>query len=90
MSENKRIVLNISQHLLDQVDGIAFREETDRAVVIQEAMQTYVSEHRKADIRQALQQGYMEMAHINLYLASEAFLAEQEAGGTVDRVVSGV
>ncbi|RIV17100.1 antitoxin [Alicyclobacillaceae bacterium I2511] len=83
-------MLNIPQHLLEQVDGIVFREETDRTVVIQEAMQTYESEHRKSNIRLALQQGYMEMAHINLYLASEAFLAEQEAGGTVDRVVSGV
>ncbi len=37
-----------------------------------------------------MQQGYMEMAKINLTIASEAFLAEEEAEHTLDRLVSGV
>ncbi|WP_083485943.1 CopG family ribbon-helix-helix protein [Alicyclobacillus ferrooxydans] len=90
MSEKKRIVLSISQQLLEQVDGIAQRRQTNRSEVIREAMRQYVIERRKDDIRTALQQGYLEMAPINLRMASEAFLVEQEAGGTVERLVSGV
>ncbi|MCL6454095.1 MAG: ribbon-helix-helix protein, CopG family [Alicyclobacillus sp.] len=89
MSDKRRIVLSISQQLLEQVDGIAQREQSNRSEVIREAMRAYVSERRKRDIRAALQQGYLEMARINLRIASEAFAAEQEAGGTVERLVSG-
>lgn len=90
MSENKRIVVNIPHHLLEQVDGIAHREQSNRSEVIREAMRLYVTEQRKCDIRMAMQQGYMEMGRINLRIASESFPLEQEAGGTVDRLVSGV
>ncbi|HET7579596.1 MAG TPA: antitoxin endoai, partial [Bacillales bacterium] len=39
---------------------------------------------------ESMRQGYMEMAKINLNIASEAFLAEEEADNTLDRLVSGV
>jgi CopG family transcriptional regulator/antitoxin EndoAI len=90
VTDKKRIVLNIPQHLLEQVDGIAHREQSNRSEVIREAMRLYVTEQRKFDIRIAMQQGYMEMGRINLRIASESFPLEQEAGGTVDRLVSGV
>ncbi len=45
---------------------------------------------RKVEIRESMQQGYMEMAKINLNIASEAFLAEEEADHTLTRLVSGV
>ncbi|MCL6597800.1 CopG family ribbon-helix-helix protein [Alicyclobacillus macrosporangiidus] len=86
----KRVVVNIPQQLLEQVDGIALRAQTNRSEIIREAMRRYVTEHWKADIRTAMQQGYLEMARINLRIASEAFPLEQEAGGTVERLVSGV
>lgn len=90
MSDKRRIVLSIPDQLLEQVDGIAKQEQTNRSEVIREAMRTYVTERQKHDIRSALQQGYMEMARINLRIASEAFDLEEEAGGTVERLVSGV
>lgn len=89
MSDKRRIVLSISEQLLEQVDGIAQRAQTNRSEVIREAMRVYVTERQKLDIREALQHGYVEMARINLRMASEAFFVEQEAGGTVDRLVSG-
>jgi len=90
VSETKRIVLYIPTQLLDQVDGMAQRESTNRNELIREAMRTYVTNRRRNDIRQSMQQGYMEMARINLRIASESFDLEQEAGGTLERLVSGV
>lgn len=90
MSEKRRIGVYISQQLLKQVDDIAQREQTNRSEVIREAMRQYLSEQRRQEIILSMQQGYQEMARINLRLASEAFLLEQEAGGTVERLVSGV
>ncbi|GMA51144.1 CopG family transcriptional regulator [Alicyclobacillus contaminans] len=90
MSNQRRIVVNIPEALLHQVDGIAHQQHTNRSEVIREAMRQYVTERRRLDIREAMQQGYQEMARINLRIASEAFPLEQEAGGTVERLVSGV
>jgi CopG family transcriptional regulator / antitoxin EndoAI len=90
VSNQKRIVVNIPHSLLEQVDGIAHSEQSNRSEVIREAMRRYVTERHQCDIRTAMQQGYMEMARINLRIASESFPLEQEAGGTVERLVSGV
>lgn len=90
MSANKRIVVYVPQNLLEQVDGVAVRGNSNRSEVIREAMQMYLSEQHKQDIRTLMQQGYVEMARLNLRLASEAFALEEEAGDTVERLVSGV
>lgn len=90
MSDKKRVVVYIPNQWLEQVDGIALRAQTNRSEVIREAMRMYLAEQRKHEIRTSMQQGYMEMARINLHLALEAFPLEQEAGGTVERLVSGV
>lgn len=90
MSESKRVVVYIPQQLLAQVDDIALRGQSNRSEVIREAMRQYLAEQRKNEIRTLMQQGYLEMARINLRIASESFALEQEAGGTVERLVSGV
>jgi len=90
VSANRRVVVYVPQNLLDQVDGVAVRENINRSEAIREAMEMYVTEQRKQDIRTSLQQGYVEMARLNLRIASEAFPLEEEAGGTVERLVSGV
>jgi CopG family transcriptional regulator/antitoxin EndoAI len=86
----KRIVVSIPQNLLQEVDGIVQRESLNRSQLVREAMKLYLKERRKRQIRESMQKGYMEMAKINLNIASEAFVAEEEAELTLDRLVSGV
>lgn len=90
MSENKRMVVYIPEQLLSQVDGVARRDSANRSEIVREALRLYVTEQKKNDIRTKMQQGYQEMGRLNLRIASEAFPLEQEAGGTVERLVSGV
>lgn len=91
MSEQtKRIVVNLPQQLLNEVDGLIARENVDRSEFISEATRMYLRERKKSQIRETMQQGYLEMAKINLNIAAEAFLAEEEADNTLDRLVSGV
>ena len=90
VSEKKRIEVYVSRQLLEQVDDIAQRDQTNRSEVIREAMRQYLTDQRRQEIRTSMQQGYQEMARINLRIASESFFLEQEAGGTVERLVSGV
>lgn len=86
----KRIVVNLPQHLLNEVDGVIEKENVNRSEFISQATKMYLRERKKSQIRETMQQGYMEMAKINLNIASESFLAEEEAENTLDRLVSGV
>ena len=86
----KRIMISLPQNLLQEVDGVVESEQLNRSELIREAMKLYLLERKKKTIREKMQKGYMEMANINLNLASESFLLEEEADSAVDRLVSGV
>lgn len=86
----KRIMISVPQNLLQEVDGLVKKENSNRSELIRQAMKMYLRERKKRYIRETMKQGYMEMANINLNMASEAFQAEEEADLTLDRLVSGV
>ncbi|AHD04288.1 CopG family ribbon-helix-helix protein [Paenibacillus larvae] len=90
MHNTKRIMISLPDHLLKEVDGIVEKENSNRSEFIRQAMRLYLLERKKRTLRESMQRGYMEMAKINLNMASEAFQAEEEADNTVDRLVSGV
>ncbi|RDU34837.1 MULTISPECIES: CopG family ribbon-helix-helix protein [Bacillaceae] len=83
------ILVKLPQHLLTELDGIVKLENVNRSEFIYQATKAYLREKKKRQIREAMRRGYMEMAKINLTIASEAFLAEYEAEHTVERLVSG-
>jgi CopG family transcriptional regulator/antitoxin EndoAI len=86
----KRIMISLPEYLLQEVDGIVQKEQSNRSEFIRQAMRLYLMERKKRHLRESMQRGYMEMAKINLNMASEAFQAEAEADNTLDRLVSGV
>jgi CopG family transcriptional regulator/antitoxin EndoAI len=88
--DTKRIMISLPHHLLEEVDGVVEKEQSNRSEFIRQAMKLYLRERKKRYIRESMQKGYMEMANINLGMASEAFQAEEEASDTLGRLVSGV
>lgn len=86
----KRIMISLPDHLLREVDGVAAKEKSNRSELIRRAMKLYLAERKKRLLRETMQRGYMEMAKINLHIASEAFQAEEDADLILDRLVSGV
>ena len=89
MAKTKRIMISLPQKLLTEVDGIVALENRTRSEFIREAMKLYLRERKKRQIRERMQKGYLEMAKINLALSREAAHAENEAGRTVENLVSG-
>ncbi len=89
MKLTKRIMISLPQNLLREVDGVVELERKTRSEFIREAMKLYLQEREKKQIRERLQEGYMEMARLNLYLANEALNAENEAGRLAEEMVSG-
>ena len=88
-STTTEIMVKLPQHLLTELDGFAKQENVNRSEFIYQATKMYLRERKKRQIRESMRRGYMEMAKINLNIASEAFLAESEADHTVERLVSG-
>ncbi|GAA0431641.1 type II toxin-antitoxin system antitoxin EndoAI [Lentibacillus halophilus] len=95
MSESlQEISVRLPKNLLNEVDGLMKYENSDLSDFICQATKNYL-EHKKEEhirqFRESMQQGYMEMASINLTIASEAFQAEEEAEkNTLQRSVIGV
>lgn len=78
MPELKEIIISIPRSLLEEVDGMVILEETDRSYVIREAMKLYICEKKRKYIREQMCKGYLEMASINLSLAQEGLMSEEE------------
>jgi CopG family transcriptional regulator/antitoxin EndoAI len=88
--QTKRIMISLPDYLLQEVDFVVAKEKTNRSEIIRQAMRSYLVERKKRLIRDSMQRGYLEMAKINLHMASEAFQAEEDAENTLERLVSGV
>ena len=94
MSEGlQEILVKLPKNLLNEVDGLMKYENKDLSDFIYQATKNYL-ENRKEEhiqeVRETMQQGYKEMARINLSMALEAFQAEEEADNTLERNVIGV
>lgn len=88
-SATKEIKVRLPQHLLTELDGFVKQENVNRNEFIYQATKMYLRERKSKHIRESMRRGYMEMAKINLSIASESFQAEYEAENTVERLVSG-
>jgi CopG family transcriptional regulator / antitoxin EndoAI len=88
-SATTEILVRLPQNLVSELDVIVKQENGNRSEFIHQATKMYLRERKKRHIRESMRRGYMEMAKINLNIASEAFLAEYEADHTVERLVSG-
>lgn len=89
-SATTEIMVELPEQLLDELDSYVKQENVNRNEFIYQATKMYLRERKKRQIRESMRRGYMEMAKINLTIASEAFQAEYEAEHTVERLVSGV
>jgi CopG family transcriptional regulator/antitoxin EndoAI len=88
-SATQEILVSLPQSLLLEIDGFLKQENVNRDELIYQATKMFLRERKKRHIRESMRRGYMEMAKINLSIASEAFQAEYEAEHTVERLVSG-
>ncbi|WP_445490565.1 CopG family ribbon-helix-helix protein [Niallia sp. 03133] len=88
-SATTEILIRLPKHLLTELDGFVKQENVNRSEFIYQATKMYLRERKKRHIRESMRRGYMEMAKLNLSIASESFLAEYEAENTVERLVSG-
>jgi len=87
----EEVLIKLPRNLFIEVDGMAKHENKEINELIYQATINYVKYKKEVrHLHETMQKGYEEMAKINLNLCSEAFLAEEEAKNTLDRLVIGV
>lgn len=79
MPSSKRIIITIPENLLGEVDDIKFVECKNRSEIFREAIRFYLRERKKKLIIEQMKKGYLEMAEINLNIATENSGIEEEA-----------
>ena len=88
MVQNKKILLSMSDALLEDVDQLARKEGISRSDLIRTAVAAYVKQEKQHTIREALKRGYQEMGQINLSLAELCCEADTEAWETSEENLS--
>lgn len=75
MADTKKIIINLPNSLLEEVDNLVSIDKNNRNELITQAMQLYIREQRMVKIKENMKQGYLEMSQININL-SEMGLTE--------------
>jgi len=78
MAETKKILISLSENLLNQVDVLASVDNKNRSELVRDAMKYYLKERRRIELREALKKGYLEMAELNLEMARQNLEVDNE------------
>jgi len=79
VAELKRIMITVPTSLLREVDGVVAVEKGSRSEFIREALNRFLEERKRRELRDRMKNGYLEMAKINLELAEEGLPSEDDA-----------
>ncbi|MFB0538272.1 MAG: ribbon-helix-helix protein, CopG family [Anaerolineae bacterium] len=75
----RRVMFTIPPSLLEQVEEAAAKLNTSRSGLIRQALEHFLEEQRRQELRELLKEGYLYRAEESLQLAEEFRIAEQEA-----------
>lgn len=78
MSQYKKILISIPDNLLEELDNMVSNQKTNRSMLVREAMNLYIREKHKLELRDKMRNGYEEMAEINLRLAEVCLGADND------------
>lgn len=85
------LLIRLPRNICEEIHELLDSEKMHIDDFMYQAVVNYVQYKREAEaLHEEMRRGYEEMARINLHLCSEAFLAEEEAKVTSDRLVIGV
>lgn len=83
MSKARKVVVDLGDRLLEDIDGIVTTRNTTHSEFLIEAAQFYLREIKRREFREMMRRGYQEMAEMNLSLAREAFWLENEVDSII-------
>lgn len=85
----KKILVSVPCDILEEIESIIKLDNINRSQLIRDAMKFYIGEKKKIHVREQMRRGYLEMAAINLTLAEEGLVAENQAYIYIEKKFSG-
>lgn len=79
MPASKRIIITVPESLLFEMDSVTMSECKNRSEIVREAIKFYLRERKVNLMKEQMKKGYLEMAQINLTIACECILMDDEA-----------
>ena len=78
-SANRKISVTLPDCLVEEMDKIALTLNRSRSEIMALAVKQYVGERKKIELKEQMKKGYLEMSEINLNLAEESLLSDENA-----------
>jgi CopG family transcriptional regulator/antitoxin EndoAI len=75
----RRIIVTMPPDLLRQVEEMAAELNFNRSQFIRQALEAFLEEQRRRELRELLKEGYLYRAQESLEMAEEFYSVEQEA-----------
>lgn len=87
MSNMRKIIVSLPEMLLGQIDNQAGLEEKNRSAVIRDALALYLTEQKKAQIKERMKEGYMAMGQLNLQLSEEGLETDLQSLKAYEKII---
>lgn len=75
----RRVIVTMPPNLLQQIEEMAAKLNFNRSQFIRRAVEAFLEEQRRRELRALLKEGYLYRAQESLEMAQEFYVAEQEA-----------
>ncbi len=75
----RKITLTLPDSLVKEAQAAALSERKTRSEFFALAIQHYLSEKKRIEQKEKMKIGYLEMAEINLEMATQAFASDESA-----------
>jgi metal-responsive CopG/Arc/MetJ family transcriptional regulator len=76
---SRKTMITLPVSLLSQIDEAATKRRTSRSRLIRDAVESYLEEGRKSELRELLKEGYLVNAERDKRIAEEFAYADYEA-----------
>lgn len=87
MPASRRIIITVPESLLNEVDCFTTAEEMNRSEFVREAISFYLRERKRKLFLEQMKKGYLEMAEINLSIACDNLVLEEEALKAIEKIM---
>lgn len=87
--EHKKISITLPEDIISDIDKLSADLHMSPNSTIESIVKSYLAERRRIENKANLKQGYLEMAEINLSIATECFNSDQATQDAYEHYLMG-
>lgn len=87
--EHKKISITLPEDIVSDIDALSADLHISANSLIESIVKSYLAERRRIETKAELKKGYLEMAEINLSIATECFNSDQATQDAYEQFLMG-